>query len=207
MFFIFYFLGLIYSFRKSLMFITTEDTPNPQVKKFIIQQFFNHLMSYKKADLDSNAEIHDLARALLSLTEVEEVMMVENTVIVTKNKDCDWFVARTSILRLFMDYFLAGNDIASDSKSKPTETDNQDLDMKDENVLALLNVIDNYILPAVMMDGGHVSLVSFEKEQGVANVRFSGACSGCPSSQMTLKDGIERTIKHHLPFVVTVNAV
>lgn len=185
------------------MFIQTQDTPNPQTMKFIPGVVVMPLGTATftksvKSDVESN-----LATMLLDIQGVESVFFAENFITVTKSNELDWDVLKPLILTGMIDYFLTGSPVVSipngDIKSKQLDS------VDTEIVKQIKSIIETRVQPAVAQDGGSIIFRDFR--DGIVYVELQGACSGCPSSTITLKSGIENMLKHYVPEVISVEAV
>lgn len=185
------------------MFIQTQDTPNPQTMKFIPGVVVMPLGTATftksvKHDVESN-----LATMLLDIQGVESVFFAENFITVTKSNELDWDVLKPLILTGMIDYFLTGSPVVSipniDIKIK--ELDSVDTEI----VKQIKSIIETRVQPAVAQDGGSIIFRDFT--DGIVYVELQGACSGCPSSTITLKSGIENMLKHYVPEVISVEAI
>lgn len=185
------------------MFIQTQDTPNPQTMKFIpgvVVMPFGTVTFTKsgKSDIESN-----LATMLLDIKGVESVFFAENFITVTKGNELDWDVLKPLILTGMIDYFLTGSPVVSIQNS---DVKDKTLDSVDtEIVKQIKSIIETRVQPAVAQDGGSIIFKDFS--DGIVYVELQGACSGCPSSTITLKSGIENMLKHYVPEVISVEAI
>lgn len=185
------------------MFIQTEDTPNPNTLKFIPGQILleKGTLEFKtKKDANSN----NLARTLFSDENVESVFIGKDFLTVTKNMKIDWDSIKPAILSKIMEFFSSGETL--DIKEEPASPEKIDYDEKDLKIVEQIKqLIDERVKPAVAQDGGDISFVRFEK--GKVFLELRGACSGCPSSTITLKSGIENMLKYYVPEITSVEAV
>ncbi len=178
-----------------------ESTPNPAVMKFVT----NKLLTSENIEVKNieNATEVPIAKALLDFPYVDEVFISENYVSVTKNATVEWFEI-TSALRDFLKNYIKENKAVitenyvpianNEAAIEPIETENLD-DISKE----IVAILDEYIKPAVTSDGGNIMFQSYDTSSKTVNVVLQGACSGCPSSTITLKNGIEATLKQLLP--------
>lgn len=181
------------------MFIQTESTPNPSTLKLMPGRT---VLGDGTAEFDKDtAHLSPLASNLLRLSGVLRVFFGSDFITVTKSDDYDWALLKPSILATVMDYFLT-NDTVLVGEKESSQPPLGDCD--DPIVLEIRAILDARIRPAVAMDGGDIIFDRFE--DGVVYVRLQGACSGCPSSTATLKDGIESMLKHYVPEVLEVRA-
>ncbi|MBI1364479.1 MAG: NifU family protein [Alphaproteobacteria bacterium] len=194
------------------MFIQTEDTPNPQSMKFNPGE---PVLGEGAPGLDfpnaAAAERAPLARALFEIEGVEGVFLGADFVTVTKSGNADWAHVKPSVLGVIADHLLAGlpavDEMSAPGGAKPA-TCLDDYEGEDREVVEqIIELIDTRVRPAVAADGGDIVFKHYEPRTGVVFLSMHGACSGCPSSTMTLKAGIENMLKHYVPEVVKVEAV
>lgn len=181
------------------MFIQTEPTPNPLTLKFLPGVT---VMSAGTAFLTSteDAKISPLADNLFAVNGVTAVFLGSDFVTVTKAENASWDVLKPSILTAIMDHFVAGTPVMlSAAESSANNEDESDL------VKQIRELIDTRVRPAVAQDGGDIIFRGFE--DGIVQLELHGSCSGCPSSTITLKNGIENMLKHYIPEVIAVEAV
>jgi len=184
------------------MFIETEATPNPQTLKFIPDQPVMEKGTVHITD-PGKAENAPLAKALFALDAVTGVLLAPSFVSVSIKGD-DWGQAKPAILGVLMDHFTSGQPAVlkmpekEKAKTKPGGEDS-------EIVLQIRTILDEKIRPAVAKDGGDVVFDSFE--EGIVYLNMQGACSGCPSSVYTLKNGIENLLKYYIPEVTEVRQI
>lgn len=186
--------------------IQQEVTPNPESLKFSTNLSIlpNYQIEYKAKDEVKGESL--LADALFDLPFVQSVFLSQNFVTVTKKADADWFHISTPIIEAIELFHKSGKPFVSENlKSKgefsETKTDGSENSTQDK----IISLLDKYVRPAVEMDGGYIAFRSFEN--GIVKLSMQGSCSGCPSSQVTLKAGIEGLLKRMLPEVQEVVAV
>ena len=180
------------------MFIQTETTPNPTTLKFIPGQ---EVLATGSADFP-NAEAASrspLAQRLFEVDNVERVFFGTDFISVTKS-DGEWPHLKPAILGVIMEHFTAGLPVMDEVESDDGE--NQE---EDETVIKIKELIDTRVRPAVAQDGGDIVFHGFE--DGIVYLHMQGACAGCPSSAITLKNGIENMLKHYIPEVVEVQQI
>ena len=180
------------------MFIQTEATPNPSTVKFIPGQA---VLEKGVAEFKSSEEavVSPLAQRLFGLQGVSGVFFGTDFVSVTKGDDTDWSMLKPMVLGALMEHFSTGQAVMSVSAASNAGEDD------DEISAQIRELIDTRVRPMVAMDGGDIEFQSFE--DGVVMLKMRGACAGCPSSTMTLKDGIENMLKHFVPEVMEVRPV
>lgn len=183
------------------MFIQTEETPNPQTLKFIpdgqavLEKGTAEFKSQKQAATKS-----PLALQLLEISGVEAIFFGSDFITVTKNSENDWTQIKAEVLATIMDFYVSGKPIMFEQKN--TEEQGSD---DSEVVKQIKELIEVKVRPAVAMDGGDIIFHSFE--EGIVRLVLKGSCSGCPSSTITLKNGIENMLKHYVPEVTSVEQV
>jgi Fe-S cluster biogenesis protein NfuA len=182
---------------KTPYIIYSESTPNPAVMKFVSNKL---LASEAKEYLDINAtEKSTLMRKLFTFPFVKEIFISNNYISVKKHETVNWMDI-TNQLRILIQESL-NNDIIIYSKNKPEKNKNKSMHKKSKIMIQIEQILDQHIRPGIQMDGGDIELFSFNN--GILKVFLKGACSGCPSSQMTLKNGIETLLKDKLPEQIT----
>ena len=181
------------------MFIQTEATPNPATLKFLPGRI---VMPAGTADFPSaeSAARSPLAQSLFAIDGVSGVFFGSDFVTVTKGGEQDWHLMKPAVLGAIMEHFTAGKPIINEGAAAAA-ADGEDSDI----VAQIKELLDTRVRPAVAQDGGDIVFHSFE--EGVVFLHMQGSCSGCPSSTMTLKSGIENMLRHYIPEVVEVRAV
>lgn len=192
------------------MFIQTEPTPNPDTMKFLPGlPVAGDLGPFDFPDIAS-ARMSLLARALFQVDGVERVFLGRDFVSINKDTDRDWKHVKPMILAAIMDHFMAGLPIVEDGAVAASETTGDDTVYEGavaEIVEEIRELIETRVRPAVAQDGGDIIFHRFEPETGIVHLSMRGACAGCPSSTMTLKQGIENMLKTYVPEVTAVEAV
>ncbi len=180
------------------MFVQTENTPNPNSLKFLPGKTVSNDGSYEitKKDQINN----ELVRNLLSVNGVEGIFLGKDFISVNKYDDVTWEDIKHIIISLINDFYSDGKDCVIDNNSK--KDDNASLLEIEKKIIQIL---DQKIRPAVAKDGGDIKFKEFKN--GVVKVQLQGSCSGCPSSTMTLKQGVQNLLCHYLPEVKEVEAV
>ena len=180
--------------------IQTEVTPNPDSLKFLSENIISTIGTEEFQKKDIKKIENSFIRELLNFKGVELVLLSENFLSVKKTQDVSWNELKPMIISHMNHYFENNTDpiLKSDLGEKNNEQ------TKDETVKKIMDVLDNKIRPAVARDGGDIKFKSFEK--GVVKVELQGSCSGCPSSLMTLKQGVQNLLKHYVKEVNSVEA-
>jgi NFU1 iron-sulfur cluster scaffold homolog, mitochondrial len=180
--------------------IYAESTPNPAVMKFVANKILTKTIVECKNIDDTQAS--PLAKALFSFPFVKEVFIDENYISVTKYAVAEWQEITTEI-RTFIKEFIENGNIAVDetkiiATQKQEKQDITNFDNLDVTSQKIINIIEEYIRPAVAADGGNILFDSYSESSKQVKVVLQGACSGCPSSTFTLKNGIENMLKEML---------
>lgn len=184
------------------MYIITEDTPNPDVKKFIPPHPVTGSDSVYEFTHIKQAEKSPLAHRLFHIDGVSSVFLGRDFVSVTKQASTKWEHIRIDIIDVITEHYLVNAPLLTSEQ----EEDEVVYDPADEMIVKqLIELIDTRVRPAVAGDGGDIRLQAYR--DGVVYVKLKGACSGCPSSSITLKNGIENMLKHYIPEIVDVQAV
>lgn len=183
------------------MFIQTQDTPNPATVKFLPGQ--DVLSSGKTIDFSSESEAKNspLAQRLFSIVGVVRVFLAQDFVSVTKADDTDWSMLKPMILAALMEHLSTGQPVILENDQNK-EVKAEDAVEDDEITKQIKELLDERVRPMVAMDGGDIVFDRFE--DGIVYLQMQGACSGCPSSTVTLKSGIENMLRHYVPEVVEV---
>jgi Fe-S cluster biogenesis protein NfuA len=180
------------------MFIQTEATPNPLTLKFIpgITVMPSGTLFFTSGDA---AKSSPLALALFAIPEVVAVFLSGDFISITKSQEAQWETLKPQLLTAIMDHFTAGKPVIAEEKVAASTEDDSEI------AAQIRELIDTRVRPAVAQDGGDIIFKSFE--DGIVKLELHGACSGCPSSSATLKQGIENMLKHYVPEVIAVEAV
>jgi Fe-S cluster biogenesis protein NfuA len=180
------------------MFIQTEKTPNPDTLKFIPGQT---VLEKGSADFKSrgDAGASPLALRLFDIEGVKAVFLGPDFISVTKAAEKEWLGLKTMILAAIMEHFSTGQPVMNKTITSSTA---KVPDMENAIVVQICELLETRVRPAVQMDGGDIVFDRFE--DGIVYLHMQGACSGCPSSTMTLKSGIENMLKHFVPEVIEV---
>lgn len=195
--------------KKVSIEIYAESTPNPEVMKFGSNRLLTENdFEYKNESETTNSP---LAAELFKYVFVKEVYIAENYVSITKNDSVDWNSDIINDLRQFIKTYIEENKLIIDETMKMPKVEISNVNIKElkGTSLDIAGILEEYVKPAVANDGGNIVFQSYDEETQVVNVILQGACSGCPSSTVTLKNGIETMLKEMLPnkvsAVVAVN--
>ena len=187
------------------MFIQTETTPNPQTIKLIPGETVMPEGVLEITD-SLNATESPLAKRLFDVEGIISVFLGNDFITVTKNSSSDWQVIKPLALAAVMDHYTSKDPIVTDNLIfKPNEELIQDENIDQKIVDQIIELIETRVRPAVAQDGGDIIYKGFK--DGVVFLHMRGACAGCPSSTLTLKNGIENMLKHYIPEVNTVEAI
>ena len=191
------------------MIVETEHTPNPNTLKFLPGKKVSEVGPIEFLKNDKGIKI-SLANKILSLEGTVMVFFGEDFITVKKEKDLNWKDLKHGIISEINDYYSKGNEVVvgkdlelakilnnSTSDSKPVQSN--------EIINKINEVLDSKIRPAVAKDGGDITFKSFK--DGIVTVELKGSCSGCPSSIMTLKQGVQNLLTHYIPEVKSVEAI
>ena len=191
------------------MLVNTEHTPNPDTLKFLPGKKVSEVGPIEFLKNDKSIKV-SLANKILSLEGTLMVFFGKDFITVKKEKDLNWNDLKHGIISEINDYYSKGNDVVvgkdlrlakilrkSTSDSKPVQSN--------EIINKINEVLDSKVRPAVAKDGGDITFKSFK--DGVVTVELKGSCSGCPSSIMTLKQGVQNLLCHYIPEVKSVEAI
>ena len=181
--------------------IQTEATPNPDSLKFLSEKVISAAGTEEFQKEKKNEVTIPFVKELLNFEGVELILLSENFLSVKKTKEVSWSELKPMVISHLNDYFEKNNEPILKKKQKPTNNEG----IEDETVNKIIEVLDTKIRPAVARDGGDIKFKSFKN--GVVKVELQGSCSGCPSSLMTLKQGVQNLLKHYVKEVNSVEAV
>ena len=180
------------------MFVQTEVTPNPNSLKFLPGKTVSNNGSFevtKKEETDS-----ELVRNLLSVNGVTGVFLGSNFLSINKLENIDWEDIKHIVISLINDFYLTGKEyVIANELTREQKSDLNEIEKK------IISLLETKIRPAVAKDGGDIKFKEFK--DGIVKVELQGSCSGCPSSTMTLKQGVQNLLCHYLPEVKEVVAV
>ena len=179
------------------MFVQTEITPNPNSLKFLPGKTVSNGGSFeitKKDDVKN-----DLIRNLMSINGVEGIFLSKDFISINKYDDTSWEEIKHIVISLINDFYSTGKEFVIDKSPYEADENLGEIEKK------IVQILDQKIRPAVAKDGGDIKFKEFK--DGVVMVQLQGSCSGCPSSTMTLKQGVQNLLCHYLPEVKEVVAV
>ncbi len=179
------------------MFVQTEITPNPNSLKFLPGKIVsnNGSLEVTKKDNINN----ELLKNLLSINGVEGIFLGKDFISINKCDDTPWDDIKHIVISLINDFYSSGKEFVID---KNLNEDDKNLEEIEKRIIQLL---DQKIRPAVAKDGGDIKFKEFS--DGIVKVQLQGSCSGCPSSTMTLKQGVQNLLCHYIPEVKGVEAI
>ena len=183
------------------MFIQTESTPNPNAVKFIPGNDVSPQGTFDFRTPEEAMAISPLAKTIFEIGDVTGVYLGKDFVSVTKDETADWALVKPRVLAAMMDHSLSGMPVVNEDEVKKR----QDVQASDPIVAQIIEILDERVRPAVANDGGDVVFDKFE--DGILYLHMRGACAGCPSATMTLKDGIENMMRHFVPEVQEVRQI
>jgi len=187
------------------MFIQTESTPNPATLKFLPGREVMGEGAVADFPTPESAARSPLARALFNVPDVARVFFGSDFISVTKG-DGDWKHLKVPVLAAIMDHFTRDLPVMEGS-SEETDDSATYGEADPEIVAQIKELIDTRVRPAVAQDGGDIIYKGFDGGSGIVFLHLQGSCAGCPSSTMTLKNGIENMLRHYVPEVNAVEAV
>ena len=179
------------------MFVQTEVTPNPNSLKFLPGKKVSNSGSYEITN--KNDTQNALVRNILSINGIEGIFLGEDFISVNKKDEIKWDDLKHIVISLINDFYSEGKEFVI------YENLNEENSNLDEIEQKIVKILDQKIRPAVARDGGDIKFKEFK--DGVVKVQLQGSCSGCPSSTMTLKQGVQNLLCHYLPEVKEVVAI
>jgi NFU1 iron-sulfur cluster scaffold homolog, mitochondrial len=179
------------------MFVQTEITPNPNSLKFLPGKTVSNHGSFEvnKKEETNN----ELLRNLLSINGVEGIFLGKDFISINKYEDVSWDEIKHIVISLINDFYLSGKESVIEKSL------NEDIEDFKEIEIKIIKILDEKIRPAVAKDGGDIKFKEFK--DGIVKVQLQGSCSGCPSSTMTLKQGVQNLLCHYLPEVKEVISI
>jgi Fe-S cluster biogenesis protein NfuA len=186
--------------KKQPVTVYGESTPNPAALKFVVNKILTkNAIEFKNIDDTASSP---LAKELFKYAYVKEVFMDENYISITKYEFIDWQEITLELRTFIKQYIENGGTILDESviaDSKEQETiKTENFDKLDVTSQQIINILEEYVKPAVQADGGNIAFNSYDEATKTVKVTLQGACSGCPSSTFTLKSGIENMLKNML---------
>ena len=179
------------------MFVQTEVTPNPNSLKFLPGKKVSNSGPYEITNKDETQNA--LIRNLLSINGVEGIFLGEDFISINKKEIIKWDEIKHIVISFINDFYSEGKEFVIDESLEEENSNLNELEQK------IVKILDQKIRPAVARDGGDIKFKEFK--DGVVKVQLQGSCSGCPSSTMTLKQGVQNLLCHYLPEVKEVVAI
>ncbi|CAL5404223.1 unnamed protein product [Camellia sinensis] len=188
--------------QRRTMFIQTQSTPNPSSFMFYPGK---PVMEVGSADFPNarSAMNSPLAKALYGIDGITRVFFGSDFITVTKSEDVPWDILKPEIFAAIMDFYSSGKPLFLDANTAASM--DTAISEDDSEIVAMIKeLLETRIRPAVQDDGGDIEYRGFDPDTGIVKLRMQGACSGCPSSSVTLKSGIENMLMHYVPEVKAV---
>ena len=180
------------------MFVQTQNTPNPNSLKFLPGKKVSNDTPIEITD--KNKSNNELIRNILSINGVTGIFLSDDFLSVNKQEKIEWEDLKHIIISFINDYYSNGNEIVIDKKSiNSSKLSLSDVEKK------IIDILETKVRPAVARDGGDIKFKEFK--DGVVTVSLQGSCSGCPSSTMTLKQGVQNLLCHYIPEIKEVIAI
>ena len=179
------------------MFVQTEITPNPNSLKFLPGKTVSNFGSFEVTKKDDTN--NELARNLLSINGVESIFLGKDFISVNKKDDISWDEIKHIVISLINDFYSSGKECVIEKDLNENTQDLKEIEKR------IVQILDQKIRPAVAKDGGDIRFKEFK--DGIVKVQLQGSCSGCPSSTMTLKQGVQNLLCHYIPEVKQVEAI
>ena len=179
------------------MFVQTEITPNPNSLKFLPGKTVSNSGPYEITNKE-NVQ-NELVTNILSVNGVESIFLGKDFISVNKNDNTKWDEIRHIVISLINDFYASGKEFVI---NKDLNESNEDLNELERRIV---HILDQKIRPAVAKDGGDIRFQEFKN--GIVKVKLQGSCSGCPSSTMTLKQGVQNLLCHYIPEVKEVISI
>ena len=179
------------------MYVQTEITPNPNSLKFLPGKKVSNSGPY---EITNKEDIkNELVRNILSVNGVEGIFLGQDFISVNKKDNINWDEIKHIVISLINDFYADGKEFVIDENIKDKDLDLSEIETK------IIKILEEKIRPAVARDGGDIKFKEFK--DGIVKVQLQGSCSGCPSSTMTLKKGVQNLLCHYLPEVKEVVAI
>ena len=179
------------------MFVQTEITPNPNSLKFLPGKNVSNKGSFEITQKDQTN--NELVKNLLSINGVEGIFLGKDFISINKYDDTSWDEIKHIVISLINDFYSSGKECVVENTLIENNENLKDIEKK------IVKILDEKIRPAVAKDGGDIKFKEFK--DGIVKVQLQGSCSGCPSSTMTLKQGVQNLLCHYIPEVKEVLAV
>ncbi len=179
------------------MFVQTETTPNPNSLKFLPGKIVSNSGSF---EINKKDEVkNELIRNILSVNGVEGIFLSKDFLSINKYDDTSWDDIKHIVISLINDYYSSGKKYVVEQNPFESDLNLGEIEKK------IVKILDEKIRPAVAKDGGDIKFKEFK--DGIVKVQLQGSCSGCPSSIMTLKQGVQNLLCHYIPEVKEVQSI
>ena len=179
------------------MFVQSEFTPNPNSIKFLPGKIVSKSGSFEITKKDETN--NELIKNLFTVSGVESIFLGKDFISVNKQDDVEWEEIKHIIVSLINDFYSTGKEYVVEKNLKESSEDLEEIELR------IIKILDQKIRPAVARDGGDIKFKEFK--DGIVKVQLQGSCSGCPSSKMTLKQGVQNLLCHYIPEIKGVEAV
>jgi Fe-S cluster biogenesis protein NfuA len=179
------------------MFVQTEITPNPNSLKFLPGKTVSNNGSFEITKKDETN--NELVRNLLSVNGIEGIFLGKDFISINKYDDTPWEEIKHVVISLINDFYLSGKECVIEKNLTESVENLKEIEKK------IVKILDEKIRPAVAKDGGDIKFKEFKN--GIVKVQLQGSCSGCPSSTMTLKQGVQNLLCHYIAEVKEVQAI
>ena len=179
------------------MFVQIENTPNPNSLKFLPGKTVSNSGSIEITKKDETN--NELVRNLLSINGVQGIFLGNDFISINKYDENSWDDIKHIVISLINDFYAGGKEFVIDKNSEENLEDLEEIEKK------IIHILEQKIRPAVAKDGGDIKFKEFKN--GKVKVQLQGSCSGCPSSTMTLKQGVQNLLCHYIPEVKEVEAI
>ena len=179
------------------MFVQSELTPNPNSIKFLPGKIVSKSGSFEVTKKDETN--NDLIKNLFSVNGVESIFLGKDFISVNKQGNVEWEEIKHIIISLINDFYSTGKEYVVEKNLNESSENLEEVEMR------IIKILDQKIRPAVARDGGDIKFKEFK--DGIVKVQLQGSCSGCPSSTMTLKQGVQNLLCHYIPEVKQVEAI
>jgi len=181
------------------MFVQTQTTPNPNSLKFIPGKIVSRASSFEVTNKDNTN--NDLVRNILSINGVTSLFLGSDFISVNKKENIDWEDIKHIVITLINEYYKTGKHAVIENSFDEKKSEKNFIDIEKK----IIEILDKKIRPAVARDGGDIKFEAFK--DGIVTVKLQGSCSGCPSSTMTLKQGVQNLLCHYVKDVKEVVAI
>ena len=179
------------------MFVQIESTPNPNSLKFLPGKIVSNHGSFEVTKKEESN--NELVKSLLSIKGVEGIFLGKDFISINKLDSTSWEEIKHIVISLINDFYLDGKEVVIDKNLEENTENQEDIEKK------IIKILEEKIRPAVAKDGGDIKFKEFKN--GLVKVQLQGSCSGCPSSTMTLKQGVQNLLCHYIPEVKAVEAI